>query len=379
MEKIKKNSRSIKWSFTISVAVTMLIAFLCSVITIYGCYRIQKVILPDSREIWLHSQTTLSDGTITKSQQRYILDEPAELVALMSEEGLPQNEDKTEYMIESIESSFSSLSPNKKTIYQIMSILMVLLPLLYSIAGIGLCAWWFYQKKLAPPICILSDATEHIRTQDLDFKINYDNSDEMGQLCRAFEKMRQALYENNRQLWNMLDERRILQASVAHDLRNPISIIEGYVEYMQQNIHNGNLDEEKLKHILSNLAVTAKRMEHYTDYIRDLHAIEEIEVDYSDVVLSDFLREVVDTFEFFAKQHGYEFVCEYISIPPHKVSLDSEIFYRILENVFSNAVRYAKNTIRLVFALKDNMLSTTVIDDGQGFSKQMLYKKAVLF
>ena len=57
--------------------------------------------------------------------------------------------------------------------------------------------------------------------------------DELGRLCAAFEKMRQTLYENNRQMWSMLEERRALQASVAHDLRNPIAIMTGYVEYLQ--------------------------------------------------------------------------------------------------------------------------------------------------
>lgn len=66
--------------------------------------------------------------------------------------------------------------------------------------------------------------------------------------------MRQTLYDKNRQLWNMIEQRRLLQASVAHDLRNPIAIVEGYVEYMQQCLADGNLNDEELRHTLSNLA-----------------------------------------------------------------------------------------------------------------------------
>ena len=44
---------------------------------------------------------------------------------------------------------------------------------------------------------------------------------------------------------------RALQASVAHDLRNPIAIMTGYVEYLQENSRGGTLTEEKLEKALS--------------------------------------------------------------------------------------------------------------------------------
>ena len=180
------------------------------------------------------------------------------------------------------------------------------LPFVYSITGIMLCAWWFYRRELWPPIQVLADATKHIREQDLDFMVDYRRNDELGRLCIAFEEMRQALYDNNRQLWNMTRQRRILQASVAHDLRNPIAIVEGYVEYMQQCLADGNLSDEELRHTLQNLAITAKRLEHYTDTIRDLNAIEETEIKYSVVRLSDFLRSAAESLSLLAKQHGLE-------------------------------------------------------------------------
>ena len=72
------------------------------------------------------------------------------------------------------------------------------------------------------------------------------SADELGQLCAAFESMRQALVDNNRLLWDMLEERRALQASVAHDLRNPIAIMGGYVEHLQESRKAGLLTDEEL-------------------------------------------------------------------------------------------------------------------------------------
>ena len=378
MEKIKRQ-KSIKQSFVWAVATTTIIVFALSSLTVYGCYRIQKYLLPDSQEIWVHAQTVMPDGTVSSIQQRVVLDEPSKL-SILSPEGSDEESirDDTQFTIEKIESSFSTLSPKRQVCYQAMSVLMIVLPLVYSVVGIGICAWWFYWKKLSPPIEILADATRHIREQDLDFTVVYDNTDELGRLCTAFEEMRQALYDNNRQLWNMIEERKILQASVAHDLRNPIAIIEGYVEYIQQCMANEILTEEKLEHTLSNLAITSKRLERYTDYIRDLHTIEETEVKKSVVQLPAFLKNAVENFSLVAKQKNCE-VTYSSAIPDCKVKLDEQIFYRIVENVFSNALRYAKSKMSFQCTLAENILTITVTDDGKGFSKKMLRKQNTLF
>lgn len=362
-----------KRAFICAVAATMFLVFAVSVLTIYGCYRIQKVILPDSQEVWLNTRTVTADGRVLEGGQRVILDEPAQ-VGMLVPTGVDVTLENTEFVIEKIESGFSALRPKQKFVYRMAGISMVLFPFVYSITGIMLCAWWFYRKELSPPIQVLADATKHIREQDLDFTVDYNRNDELGRLCTAFEEMRQALYDNNRQLWNMIEQRRILQASVAHDLRNPIAIVEGYVEYMQQCLADGNLNDEELRHTLSNLAVTAKRLEHYTDYIRDLNAIEETETKYSVVQLPDFLRRATESLSFFAKQHSLE-IAYHSNISECQVKLDEQIFYRIVENIFSNAIRYAKSKVDFGYFLTDGMLMITISDDGKGFSGEMLRKK----
>ena len=362
-----------KTAFIWAVAVTMFFVFAASALTIYGCYRIQKAILPDSQEVWLNTRTVIADGRGLEGGQRVILDEPVE-VNILVPFGADVTLENTKFIIERIESGFSTLRPKQQLLYRVTGISMVVLPFVYSIIGIMLCAWWFYRRELSPPIQVLADATKHIREQDLDFMVDYNRNDELGRLCMAFEEMRQALYNNNRQLWNMIEQRRILQASVAHDLRNPIAIVEGYVEYMQQCLADGNLNDEELRHTLSNLGVTAKRLEHYTDYIRDLNAVEETETKYSVVQLPDFLRRATESLSFLAEQHSLE-ITYHSTISDCQVKLDEQIFYRIVENIFSNAVRYAKSKVNFEYFLTNGMLVISISDDGKGFSRTMLRKK----
>ncbi len=358
----------------------MLTVFFCGGFAIFGCYRFQKYILPDSNEVWLTQQTTAPDGTVTEAKMRYVLDGSPEPFGQLVADGQEhsENQGQTNYMIERIESSYSMLSPKARTAYRTSQICMVLLPFLFAVIGITLCAWWFYHKVLEPPITVLMDATAHIQDRDLNFQINFDGQNELGQLCTAFEKMRQTLYENNRQMWSMLEERRVLQASVAHDLRNPIAIMTGYVEYLQENSQGGTLTEEKLEKALSNLGITAERMGRYTDTMRDLGAIEEIEVHRREVELPDFLQHMADSLSILFQNTEVRFFCDF-HVPKGRTVFDGELLYRVLENLISNALRFAEHQIELDFYLEHGTLSATVTDDGPGFSEKILRKKNALF
>lgn len=48
----------------------------------------------------------------------------------------------------------------------------------------------FYNRRLKKPLHILNSCAEKISQQELNFSVDYTKKDEMGQLCGAFEKMR---------------------------------------------------------------------------------------------------------------------------------------------------------------------------------------------
>lgn len=85
-------------------------------------------------------------------------------------------------------------------------------------------ALFFTEAKLETPLCILTTSANRIAENDLDFSIVYDKDDEMGLLCKAFEKMRSALESNNREMWRQMNERKKLNAAFSHDLRTPLTV-----------------------------------------------------------------------------------------------------------------------------------------------------------
>lgn len=379
MEKIRKISdgTSLKKSFFAAMLFTVAVIILLSAGAIWGCAYLQKLLLPDSEDIYLTITTTYEDGSVDTTWQRMEFgarEAIGKLTAVEDDASAPERKGITQYSVAKVENSYQNLSPRRKLAYSVLSYAMVLLPALFSIVGVLVCALRFYKKKLDPPIRILSSATENISNENLDFTVAYDSRDEMGGLCASFEKMRKALADNNRALWAMLEERRMLLASVAHDLRNPIAILKGYTEYLQETACGGRLEQERLLHTLSNMQTTTERLERYTDSVLEIHQVEDLEIHREKYVLPEMLQEITEALVILARQQGLTAKAE-LHVPCCEVLMDKQMLCRILENIFSNGLRFAKTTINMEFTLEDGVLSAVISDDGQGFPEMLLKRR----
>ncbi|MDE6233141.1 MAG: HAMP domain-containing histidine kinase, partial [Lachnospiraceae bacterium] len=342
-----------------------------------GCAAFRQWLLPDSDAVYLTIEKTLSDGNVITGT--YLLEYGANRFSMpdlitQNDNGLSaEKTDSTKYSIKKIETSVDSLTPKRKIAYKICGATMFVAPTILAFTAILLCSIYFYRKKLKQPLDLLADAAKQITGQNLDFEITYNCGDEMGDLCRSFENMRTALYENNKAMWIMLEERRLLQASVAHDLRNPIAIIKGYTEYLEENLKNDEMRSEKTTRIVGNLGAAAKRLEQYTESVRLLNQSEETQVSRKSLPVLKLVKDITEDLSLLSEQNGIVLNVTG-NLPEKEIQVDTSVLYRILENVINNALRYARREICLEFSLADANFFVTVTDDGEGFPQEILDK-----
>ena len=379
MEKLKRKCSSLQNYFVVIVLITFFIVICLSLLNIWGCQKFREYLLPNSNTIWVTLNITYSDGKTEELEFSTELGQEMYDIPRLTgaEGGLINNSELSDIKtsIEKIENNFDMLTPKRKIAYQICGISMIAMPMIFSIVGILICGFIFYRKKLNKPLKLLENSMEQISNKNLDFKLSYTSNDEMGKLCNSFEKMRQILEETNKELWKMIEERRLVQASVAHDLRNPISIIEGYTEYLQTNLQNDNLSKDKILEITSNINKTAKRLERYTDSIRTINALEDIEVNRKEISTRKFIEDVKSDLKQMTKSKGIGLDLEAEKLFKEKIKIDSYIIYRILENIINNALRYSKEKINLSFNIQENYLIISIVDDGIGFSEDVLKER----
>lgn len=377
LEKLKKmnKSLSIRKFFAFVVFSTFLIVIVLSIICIWGGTKFRNYLVPNSNDVVLTLELTNQDGQkMNVVVETELGSEAVKMPMIINSLESSKNYislDDIEIKVVKVENSIEKLTPKRKFAYQATGVLMVLLPLLFSISGILIAGFVFYKRKLKEPLRILSNSMQEIAKENLDFNVFYESDDEMGALCSSFEEMRKALEENYKELWKMIEERKILQTSVAHDLRNPITIIKGYTEYLQENLEHKDLSNEKIIEIINNINKTTERLENYTNSIRAINQLDEIKIERKEVSVKEFIENACNDFSLMTKSKEIKLeITDHI--PNGTFNIDVDVVYRIVENIINNALRYAKEKIKISFEIKNNFLIIIVKDDGIGFSENVL-------
>lgn len=375
MAKIKCLFRNmpLRRAFVFYVLITFIIALVLSVGTVWGCIVVQNWMMPEKEKAVL-SINAKSESGEEELQMSMVLTPGEELPFLISDDNNSQEQEFASYTFEKVENSYKSLTPKRQLVYVAASVSIVVLPTLYCIIGILLCAYLFYKHKLKEPLTVLEAATDQITRRDLDFEIEYRSKDELGRLCGSFEDMRSALLLANRDMWNMMEERRKLQASIAHDLRNPIAIIKGYAEYMQINLPKENMSTEESIVLANNLVASAERLERYTESVRNISNLEALEIQKRPCVLCEFLDTVATDMHILANSSSKE-LCLKKDVPQNEYQLDTQNYSRVLENLFQNALRFADKVVSLSWSIENKKLLTTITDDGPGFDLEVLKRE----
>lgn len=245
----------------------------------------------------------------------------------------------------------------------------------YAFAGIVLTIFIFYQKRLKRPLSLLNESVNNIRRNNLDFHISYDSRDEFGELCDSVEAMRLELEKNKEELWRLIERQKELNAAFAHDLRTPLTVLKGYTDFLARYITEGKLSGDKLQEILKLMAEHLKRLEDYSYTMKGIRSIEDVPLSLRETTpasLENRIREVV----FALNQTGgiqirYDGFDIQLTSP---IEVDDSIIMEVLENILSNAIRYARSSIEIHmdYDCSEKEIVAMVRDDGPGFAQEQL-------
>lgn len=251
-------------------------------------------------------------------------------------------------------------TPEEMQILRFLWNIPVLGCIIFPILGLSAASALFFRWKLQPPIAVLLDGTQRIQKHDLDFVIPEIASDELGQVCAAFETMRAKLLQTNQQLWRQTEERRRLNAAFAHDLRNPLTVLKGTVKLMRRQPP----DETTLNRLES----YTTRLEQYVEAMSSIQRLEQMPVKINSVTASELHAELSETARLLAPGLKISFSTANFA----EIQLDKALFLTVAENLISNATRFAQNELKISLKLENKFLSLTVADDGAGYPPILL-------
>jgi len=159
--------------------------------------------------------------------------------------------------------------------------------------------------------------------------------------------------------------------NVAHELRNPIFTIQGYI----LTLLDGGIDDQEIRY--EYLRRTEKNVERLIAIVEDLDAITHLEAGELklnpirfDIV--SLTREVLDSFEVKARKKEVSFT---LNEQSHAIMVkgDRERIHQVMTNLIDNAIRYRgmeNPTVKIAFFDMDEHILIEVTDNGIGIGIQ---------
>lgn len=239
----------------------------------------------------------------------------------------------------------------------------------------------FYKNRLKKPLSILKNGVIEIKNQNLEFVLDYPSEDEMGDLCRSFEELRQYLIIQYEEMWKKIEEQKQLNAAFAHDLRTPLTVLKGYSEFLARYLPKGKVSQEKMQEILELMTGQLERLTAFSKTMKAVRSLDEYPIQREETELMHLYRVIEGIAEALNLGKEVTLFLEKPSLDEGKTGfLDENIILEVLDNVLSNAIRFANSGISITLETEtieeELFLLLYVEDDGLGFTPEEL-KQAV--
>ena len=234
----------------------------------------------------------------------------------------------------------------------------------FSVGGVD------YVTKPIQQAEVLARVTTHLSIRNLQQKLQQQNECLQREICDRI-KIEQELQKRTAQLEAANQELEAFSYSVAHDLRNPITSINGYIWVLEEE-YASQLDEDG-KHYLERVRVATERMEQLIDDILRLSQITRSKMQFDTVDLSHIAKEIAISL----RQTALEREVEFIIAEGILAQGDEPLLKIVLENLLGNAWKYTRNKLRarIEFGVFKQGIDTEsslqtyfVRDDGAGFN-----------
>ncbi len=210
----------------------------------------------------------------------------------------------------------------------------------------------------------LNNLTQDIAKGKFDNKVTIKSHDEIGQLAEAFNKMADDL--------KIADaSKRDFVSNAAHELRSPMTSINGFVEGML----DGTIPKEKHKMYLEIVSSEVKRLTKLVKTMLDLSRIESgrDKITVSKIDINELIRHVVIRLSGKIEEKGVQPEIE-ISDDQLFVMADGDKIEQVLQNLIDNAIKFTDKDKTIVIATEvtGDKVKIIVRDEGAGISEEDL-------
>lgn len=196
---------------------------------------------------------------------------------------------------------------------------------------------------------------------------------EFTKLNNELVNIQRELNKSNNKLAKLNDQKNELIGIAAHDLRNPLGVIGGYIKFVKGT--SDNLSEQQLQ-MLDKAIETTDKMTGMLEELLDISELEsgKVVLHISEVDINTLLKEDVELNQVIADRKGISI--HYSSPGSTILQIDAPKVEQVINNFISNAIKYSHENTQICVALEreEKEIRVSVRDEGQGIPENELHK-----
>lgn len=277
-----------------------------------------------------------------------------------------------------IEATLQPIDEASKVLVQLLPYISIIV----IIIGIG--SAYLSSRLITRPILYINQGAQKMANLDFSEKIEVRSNDELGELSNSLNDMSINLQQTmsdlqkaNHQLKSDIEKEREIEtkrreffATVAHELKTPLTVIKGYIEGMMYNI---GPYQDRDKYLKENYQMVEK-ME---NLVREILSVSKLEPNtlkprLEEVNLSELIYTITKNLDFFAIQKNIQII-QQIDLDLF-VSTDRNLLEKACKNIIHNAIMYSPSGEKVYIQLtKDSQQSDIqfqVINTGVQIKKE---------
>ena len=246
---------------------------------------------------------------------------------------------------------------------------------------IGSSMSFIFSKKMTDPILELKEITQRISLLDFNIKFEKERKEEIGELGYAINKMGGTLEKNideinkvNRKLMEDIENEKRLDklrkefiASVSHELKTPIAIIQGYAQGLMENIAETEEDRNFYCEIIVEESLKMDSL------VKELLLITQMDSGYfkiekEKVDLYQMIKDIRDKYSSKSRE------IKYIGEKNIFAYCDEKYIDRVLENLVINALKYSTGDREVTISVDEigNKYKIIISNESENLSEDDL-------
>lgn len=226
------------------------------------------------------------------------------------------------------------------------------------------------RSKFYEPLEKLNKAMELLTEGKRKKPVDYSGPREFVDICDRFNIMVSKLEDSENQRKKLMNDKERMMADISHDLKTPITSIQGYAKALSDGII---VDEDKDKYI----KIIYEKSKKLTELINIFHEYSKLEhpdfnLTLEKVDLSEYLRAYIALKYEDIVESGFNIE---VDIPEEEmeIKIDKVQLQRVFDNILGNSIKHNEKGTNIYVSLKEknDIYEIIIADDGKGISKDI--------